>query len=294
MMKRPHLSNTFWHFGDKLYSAGEKVKETAHAFACHLRRQTERDPSTKVGLLQKELWYNRLASERTYQREYHLADPEAMEWHVLAQDPRRKVDDPLLIEHLKSYALSDVKIIDVGSGAITTFGYTYPGKSIEVTAVDPLADYYARLLARQGVHVPFPTIKGDGETLLDRFAPCSFDFAYARNSLDHSYDPLTIVRNMIALVKPGGYVLLKHYRNEGGSHYEGLHQWNFDCRDGKFVIWNARRTQVVTDLVNDEVEVRCSLNREPDGEVVLASMKKRSVGHSMRDGQRVPPQRQNA
>ena len=68
----------------------------------------------------------------------------------------------------------------------------------------------------------------------------SFDIAYAVNSLDHSADPLTIVSNMVAVVREGGVVLLRHKRNEGESaRYGGLHQWNFDVVDESLLVWNS-------------------------------------------------------
>ena len=32
----------------------------------------------------------------------------------------------------------------------------------------------------------------------------TFDFGYARNSLDHSYDPVRVICNMVKAIKPGG------------------------------------------------------------------------------------------
>ena len=67
----------------------------------------------------------------------------------------------------------------------------------------------------------------------------TFDIAHAVNSLDHSADPLIIVENMLQVVRVGGVVLLRHHHNEGEhERYEGLHQWNFDCEEGKLILWN--------------------------------------------------------
>jgi hypothetical protein len=44
---------------------------------------------------------------------------------------------------------------------------------------------------------------------------------------------------MVAVVRSGGAVLLRHKRNEGESaRYGGLHQWNFDVVDERLVLWN--------------------------------------------------------
>jgi SAM-dependent methyltransferase len=110
---------------------------------------------------------------------------------------------------------------------------------VTIVAVDPLADEYDRLLEDAGLEPPVRTICVAGEDLLEHFDRGTFDIAYATNALDHSADPLGIISNMVALVRPGGIVLLRHKRNEGESaHYGGLHQWNFDVDDGRLVLWN--------------------------------------------------------
>ena len=65
-----------------------------------------------------------------------------------------------------------------------------------------------------------------------------------RNSLDHANDPLMGILELIWVVRleplhvliaqrPGGYVLLRHARNEGvAGHFQlGLHQWAFDVEE---------------------------------------------------------------
>jgi hypothetical protein len=45
---------------------------------------------------------------------------------------------------------------------------------------------------------------------------------------------------MVAVVRAGGVVLLRHKRNEGeAARYGGLHQWNFDARGQRFLLWNT-------------------------------------------------------
>ena len=44
---------------------------------------------------------------------------------------------------------------------------------------------------------------------------------------------------MLAVVKPGGFVVTRHVRAEGVHQaYSGFHQWNFDLEDGRSVLWN--------------------------------------------------------
>ncbi len=46
-------------------------------------------------------------------------------------------------------------------------------------------------------------MKWEGEQLLTMFEPETFDLTFARNALDHSYEPIRVIRNMIGLVKTG-------------------------------------------------------------------------------------------
>ena len=42
---------------------------------------------------------------------------------------------------------------------------------------------------------------------------------------------------MVTLARPGGFVILGHWRNEGlKAGYEELHQWNIDVVNGELVI----------------------------------------------------------
>ena len=150
-----------------------------------------------------------------------------------------EIRDPVLREELERTSAEEISILDVGAGPLTKLGYRYPGKTLRIVAVDPLADEYDRLLRDAGLEPPIRTIRVAGEELLEHFGSGTFDIACATNSLDHSADPLTIISNMVSVVRPGGTVLLRHKRNEGESaRYEGLHQWNFDVVDDGLLLWN--------------------------------------------------------
>jgi SAM-dependent methyltransferase len=154
-------------------------------------------------------------------------------------DPKTEIRDPVVRAELDRSPAEEVSILDVGAGPLTWLGYHYPGKKLTIVAVDPLAAEYDRLLRDTGLEPPVRTIRVAGEDLPKHFAPATFDIAYATNSLDHSADPLTIISNMVTVVRPHGIVVLRHKRNEGQSaRYSGLHQWNFDAVDEGLLLWN--------------------------------------------------------
>jgi SAM-dependent methyltransferase len=160
-------------------------------------------------------------------------------------DPEAPVRDPVIRSLIGRIPEQTVSIIDVGSGPLTALGKTYPGKTLKITATDPLAADYAVIMREAGIDPPVAPIACRGEDLLDHFQPASFDIAFAKNALDHAVDPVRVIKNMVRLVKDGRFVVLKHNRNEGERrYYGGLHQWNFDVEEGDLVIWRPRRERV--------------------------------------------------
>lgn len=156
-----------------------------------------------------------------------------------------------------------VRILDVGSGPLTTVGTRWPRRRVSVTAVDPLANRYNELLDRFGVTVPARPIKGDAEQLTELLPRGSFDLACATNSLDHAIDPVRAIRQMLQLVKPGRHVVLDHRADEGElMGYTALHQWNFRAEDGRFVVWRPGSRVDASSLLESEADI--DLRAHPD------------------------------
>jgi SAM-dependent methyltransferase len=128
---------------------------------------------------------------------------------------------------------------------MTTLGTLWSGGRVEVIAVDPLAGKYDELLQRKGIVPPIRTRYCEAEKLLEQFPEASFDLVFSSNALDHSYDPVMAIRNMVLLSKPGGFVFLRHFENEAEKeNFFGLHKWNFFERKGDMII--ANRTDEVS------------------------------------------------
>lgn len=195
-------------------------------------------------------------------------------------DSASVVTEPLLVECLEAIRVSRVSILDVGAGPCTSIGKTYPGKTLEITPVDPLADEYNRLWARKGIAPPVPTRACAGEELPARFGSDRFDIAYARNALDHAADPARVIRNMISVVRPGGYVVLRHSANEAvKADYRGLHQWNFGLRGTELVVRRLARTVNLSALLDREALVSAARTDDESGDWITAVLVKRS-GHA--------------
>jgi SAM-dependent methyltransferase len=194
------------------------------------------------GLGRRLVWRMRTSTEVDFWAEWLVGAPGTERWardRESRLDPDTEIRDPLVRAELERSPAEEISILDVGAGPLTALGYRYPGKTLTIVPVDPLADEYDRLLPDAGLHPPIRTIRVAGEELLEHFGSRTFDIACATNSLDHSADPFAIISNMVAVVRTGGIVLLRHKRNEGESaRYGGLHQWNFDVVGDNLLLWN--------------------------------------------------------
>ena len=192
-------------------------------------------------------------------------------------DFRARFDPDLPIGgHLASYVdrvdADFVRILDVGSGPLTKLGKTHPSKRLEITATDLLATDYDRLLAELGIVPPVRTVYADAERLVEQFGHDAFDIVHGQNCIDHTADPLLAIEQMVAVTKPGGFVVMYHAENEGQREgYNQLHQWNFTCEDGSFIIRDRKgRTVNMTHRLAALCDVECrrigeSPSAVPDG-----------------------------
>jgi SAM-dependent methyltransferase len=144
---------------------------------------------------------------------------------------------PYLMKLIDRPPRSRVEILDVGAGPMTFVGHKWPDCEIHITAIDPNAPEYDRLLAKYQIEPPCRTKFGYMEDLSSVVPMSFFDLVHARNCVDHSKDPLRAIQEMVRAAKPGCCVFLNHYISEGRrNEYAGPHQWNLFPRDGRFYI----------------------------------------------------------
>jgi SAM-dependent methyltransferase len=189
------------------------------------------------GRAPEEVWVGGLDDEMNFWRDW--MSTEGSRWrddYRFRLDPESPLQETIT-QHLNGIG-SLVRFLDVGAGPLTAVGKRWTNHDLQLTAVDALADKYDALLEECRITPPVRTRRCDSERLTDVFAQNSFDVAYALNTLDHSYEPLRAIRQMLAVVRPSGIVLLQHYANEAENEaYSGLHQWNFDWVDGNCLLW---------------------------------------------------------
>ncbi|MDX9751438.1 MAG: methyltransferase domain-containing protein [Flavobacteriales bacterium] len=178
----------------------------------------------------------------------------------LRSDPHLPLQ-PVFADLLRHWDDPVLRVLDVGSGPFSRMGKVMEGRKLELTAVDPLADHYARLFAKHGIMPPVPPRAVAGEELTQVFPRDHFHLAHANNCLDHAYDPVRAIEEMVAVVRPGGKVYLRHDVNVAtGADWVGLHQWNFDLRDGQFMVRDRVREVNMDDRLAGRATITSSIN----------------------------------
>lgn len=171
-------------------------------------------------------------------------------------DPERPVD-PALFDGMDITATQ--KVLDVGAGPVSFFGYQLNGKPIELSACDPLAPQYAEMSGRHAINWPVKTESAFAEDLSAFYPRDYFDMVVCRNALDHSFDPIRGIEEMLLVLRNGGRANLMHYANEAEeARYDGFHQWNFDVVDGRPIVWNKSARIDLIERFGDCADVRCS------------------------------------
>jgi SAM-dependent methyltransferase len=213
--------------------------------------------------LGKFIWQQALPSEVGFWEDYLKSRGQSCNAEAEFQfrtDPGSPLQ-PWLRDLLDCPEGSKVRILDVGAGPLTWVGKQWPGRTLEITAIDPLADSYNQIMERHDLRPPVRTQKGDGEEVVKIFGRDQFDLTFARNCLDHAYDARLAVTNMIEATKPGGMIFLWHAQDEAeNQNYDGLHQWNFTLRNGGLLVRNGSRVLDVNAAFGSSLKVvRCEL-----------------------------------
>jgi SAM-dependent methyltransferase len=202
-------------------------------------------------------WEASKAVEVDWWRKWLNTKGDAWPWEYEARlTPEQPLQD-YVIRYLNAPPGATVSILDVGAGPLTTLGKIWEGRNVHITAVDPLAEAYRRLLDEVNITPPVRTQPGEVERLSELFPTEYFDLIHMQNALDHSLDPLLGIRQMLEVLKSGCFILLFHEVNEGVNHgYQGgFHHWNLCVEDGHFVIWNREARTSVNDALDNTVEI---------------------------------------
>ena len=147
------------------------------------------------------------------------------------------------------------KFLDVGSGPYSRCGIK-TNLYLDFIAVDPLASVYKILKSKYAINTKITPETAMVENLSSKFKENEFDIVHMSNSLDHSFDPMLGLWQMLYVCKIGGKIILKHHQNEAeNENYQGFHQWNLANEDGKFVIWRKNIKLDIAHILKDYAKV---------------------------------------
>lgn len=153
-------------------------------------------------------------------------------------------------------------IVDVGCALSYMFSNISGGKEYPVVYLDPLAQFYNKILDDYDVKMPRITF-GMGETLSLHFGSETVDFFHIRNALDHSVCPLMIIWQALICLNTHGVLYLNHKPNEAEhENYIGFHRYNIDCEDGRLIIWNRDERVDVAEALKGYANVEAFITDE--------------------------------
>jgi glycosyltransferase involved in cell wall biosynthesis len=149
-----------------------------------------------------------------------------------------------------------IEILDVGSGPISTIGTHFRDYILNLCCADPLADKYDILLKKHGISSLNGPVSIGVENLTDKFELNTFDWVNCQNSLDHSNDPVSGIKQIIDVCKINGIITLVHNENEADrENWSGLHQWNFTIKGGDMQISNKSNNYLLSELIKDSADI---------------------------------------
>lgn len=200
-------------------------------------------------------WEGRLEDELSFWRRALAGETDYLRWRLeqlLSREGRLSKFPVRLLPHLEDFVErhgAAPRILDIGSGPLSTLGWAAERGFADVIAVDPLAERYRALMTEHGYTYPVTPIPGTGEELGSMFEAASFDMVYSRNALDHCVSPHQVLRAAVRVLRPRGVLFLEGAVAEGTQQqWDGLHQ--HDILPTADDVLHSDRNGAVTSLMN--------------------------------------------
>lgn len=184
-----------------------------------------------------------LSSESFFWRrlfhQHHIEHPQEVIFPRVEKTPASIM---MALDACKHRFPGTILCLDCGSGPTSQL-YTKDienDSAVKIFTVDPLATVYDDLHKKYNTGYDLVSIPGYGEKLKELFPDDEFHFVYSSNAIDHSQDPKTFIENLYSILKPGGYLYLHGFVNEGSAaNWLGLHRWNIEP-DGNDLLLSNR------------------------------------------------------
>jgi SAM-dependent methyltransferase len=139
------------------------------------------------------------------------------------------------------FKVDSLLTLEIGSGPNSNLSYWVDNKLLEVTAIDPLAPIYKKIMKKLNYQYPIAPIKLRGEDMLNFFEKESFHIIFAQNSLDHAENPIKCFKNAYLLLKKGGFLFICSNVKEGSrKSWTGMHKYDMFVENGEIFLANEK------------------------------------------------------
>lgn len=213
-----------------------------------------------------EVWLKGIRSELGYWRRFmEMKKPEKYGW----TSSERKCDFEQYLEYRK-----ETICIDIGSGPFSSSGDKTDKTKLHFTAVDPLAYSYKALKRKYNITAGINPDYCMVERLTEKFKENTFDIVYMKNALDHAFNPLLGIIQMMAICKKNGKIILQHRMNVAEKeNFHGFHQWNLCVENSDFIIWRQNYKYNISKMLNQYAEIIIENAQEDWISIVLIKKK---------------------
>jgi SAM-dependent methyltransferase len=163
------------------------------------------------------------------------------------------------------------KVLDVGSGPISILSFGDQQSYFDLVSVDPLADKYEDLLNKYKFKRSNKLVRGFGEDLTNLFGLNVFDLIWMYNALDHCQNPQLVFKELVNVLKQGGYLFIQGQSREGtATGWKGLHHHDlYIAPGGKLMCGsiNRRNESISVSCLSDGFPLELVEASEPSEEV---------------------------
>jgi len=211
----------------------------------------------------KKSWEDKLYEETSFWDSY--IESKGQEWARFNRDvPIAPAFRPYLELPDNESESTEVKFLNVlvvGSGPGSDIGYSdYEDAKVNLVLTDPLAKIYDDVFKKQNAYPPHQIMNLAAEELECFFQPDVFNLVDSTNALDHAYDPVEALRQMVRVTAPCAWIIVELFENEANVESgNGLHQWNFHMNGSRLAL-GKYNTTVLYDLTDEMSKVGAELS----------------------------------
>lgn len=156
--------------------------------------------------------------------------------------PDRKTPELNDLVYMFLLGQPEAKVLDCGSGVVSILHGTVSSENL--TAYDPLGGHYEGIFNyKEFGFTPPWSIAAEYIVDVDKF-----DIVHISNALDHCQQPNVAFDRLYRAVKPGGFLIVQGFVNEGThEEWQGFHNWNLDIDFDSLLITGKTTPPIILD-----------------------------------------------